>query len=163
MYSHENLFWNLSTLFTSNSQNRNQVPWNTCAGVLRLTPSSQVACADPEGFFRGCPTLPMFISSWWGDPNTIKSGPSSGRQRNACVQMMAKHWMMAWRLCDLPGNPNQYWRNPIFGIFQGGGVRTPYSPLWIRAWVVMTPVPKQDGGDILDIFQSLDNLIFEVS
>ena len=35
----------LAVLFTSstpNRQNRNQVRWNTCAGVLRSTPSSKV-------------------------------------------------------------------------------------------------------------------------
>ena len=32
----------LAVLFTPNRQNRNQVPWNTCAGVHRSNPSSAI-------------------------------------------------------------------------------------------------------------------------
>ena len=46
------------------------------------------SCADPEGFFRGGPTLTtIFLGE---DPNTTISGPSSAR-RFAGVPMMAKH------------------------------------------------------------------------
>ena len=41
-------------------------------------------CADPESFVRGGPTF-FFCEVDEGreDPNTITSGPSSARQRNA--------------------------------------------------------------------------------
>ena len=52
------------------------------------------ACADPEGFVRGGPTLTAIFSSFfWGGgvlvdeerdyPNTNTSGPTSAHQRNA--------------------------------------------------------------------------------
>ena len=51
------------------------------------------ACADPEGFFRGDPTLTAFFSSFFFGgggvvdeerdyPNTNTSGPTSAHQRN---------------------------------------------------------------------------------
>ena len=61
------------------------------------------ACADPESFIRGCPTLTTFYFLFFladegmEDPSTTKSGPSSARQQNAIkwrfdgVPMMAKH------------------------------------------------------------------------
>ena len=36
----------ISTLITSNRQNRNQVLWNICAGVLWRTPSSEVVWTE---------------------------------------------------------------------------------------------------------------------
>ena len=36
----------LFTPFTPNRQNRNQVHWNTCAGVRQSTPSSKVVQAE---------------------------------------------------------------------------------------------------------------------
>ena len=42
-------------------------------------------CADPENFVRGGPNLTVFflVDDGWEDQNTIISGPSSARQRNA--------------------------------------------------------------------------------
>ena len=45
-----------------------------------------IACADPESFFKGAPTLSTFfllVDEGKGDPNTNVSGPSSARQQNA--------------------------------------------------------------------------------
>ena len=44
------------------------------------------ACADPENFVRGGPTLTTFffvVDEGWVDPNSAIRGPSSARQRNA--------------------------------------------------------------------------------
>ena len=46
------------------------------------------ACANPESFVRGGPTLTTFFVCFFVDdgrevPNTTISGPSSARQRNA--------------------------------------------------------------------------------
>ena len=43
------------------------------------------ACADPESFARGGPTLTMLFSldEMREDPNSTKSEPSSARQQNA--------------------------------------------------------------------------------
>ena len=42
-----------------------------------------VSCADPERFVRGGPTLTFLLDKDREDPNTIRSKPSSARQRNA--------------------------------------------------------------------------------
>ena len=43
----------LLTPSTSNRQNRNQVRWNTCAGVRRSTPSSKVVQTEqPRDLFQ---------------------------------------------------------------------------------------------------------------
>ena len=48
-----------------------------------------IACAGPESFVRGGPTLTRFfcccflVDEGRKDPNTTISGPSSARQRNA--------------------------------------------------------------------------------
>ena len=45
------------------------------------------ACADPDSFVRGSPTLMVFfgflVDKWRKDPNTTISGPSSAHQQNA--------------------------------------------------------------------------------
>ena len=54
------------------------------------------ACADPERFVRGGPTLPFyffilfFFCEGRKDSNTTISGPSTARQRNAI--QMAFRW-----------------------------------------------------------------------
>ena len=63
-------------------------------------------------------------------PNTIISGPSSTRQRNAGGPMkwrfaggpmIAQHWMPAWQLCDFQGIQTSIAKKTyIFVVFQGG-------------------------------------------
>ena len=50
------------------------------------------ACADPENFVRGGPTLTtLFLADeGWVDPNSTIRGPPSARQRNAIL--MAFRW-----------------------------------------------------------------------
>ena len=94
---------------------------------------SLCACADPEIFARGGPTLKTFIFFDEGreDQNSTKRGSSSARQQNAIS--MAFRWraddgrfgsfvIFQWIWDSIAKKPY------IFVIFSGGGGPDPLSP-----------------------------------
>ena len=112
-------------------------------GLQNLTYSDTTsACADPESFVRGGPTLTSFSSVFLiadegkEDLNTTISGHSSARQQNAI--QIAFSWLKieCWlgSFMILQEIRTSIAKKPyLFVIFHvGRASRPPASPLWIR-------------------------------
>ena len=79
----------------------------------------------------------VFFSSRKRDPNIIIGLPA--KRRFPGGPMMALHWRLAWWLCNIAGDSDQYCYETLYFVISRGSRPPVPHPLWIRQFISCIP------------------------